>query len=168
MKQKELLSRLDRYIDDELSDAERLEFESRVADSPELSRELSERRAAMSLLSEWSESGATAPAQRMTLGSTLRLGLAAAAAVAVVAVPLSLSRSGDKDPVVAAKPDRPAIVMHTLDEGVEMRSEDDGTIELVVDPFPMKWRTLEDGVQVIRSKSNESDELLVDPFPEEG
>jgi len=166
MAQEERQFMLDRYIDGELSDSERLEFESRLAESPELARELSQRRAAMSLLSEWSEANTAVPAQRMTLGSTLRLGLAAAAAVAVVAVPLSLSRSETEKPEVATSTETKLAISDA--PGVEVRTDADGAVELVVDPFPLKWRTLRDGVQVIRGKSDEADELLVDPFPEEG
>jgi anti-sigma factor RsiW len=167
MTDREMLSRLDRYIDDELSREERLEFESRLGDSPELSAALGERRAAMGLLTDWADELAAPRRTRLTLGWSVRLAVAAAAAIAAVAVPLGLSRSERVGNEVSRKPET-GLTMRSMEEGVEVRSDSDGAVELVVDPFPMKWRTLNNGVQVLRSKSEESDELLVDPFPEEG
>ncbi|MHC4913845.1 MAG: anti-sigma factor family protein [Planctomycetota bacterium] len=159
----ERLSRLDRYIDDELDHDERMDFESRLADSPELSRELAERRAAMGMLADWSDSLVGPPARRrLTLGASLRLALAAAAAVALVAVPLALSRRPD-----ARGADAGGLTWGTMD-GVRLVETGDAATEMVVDPFPMKWRTLSDGVQVIDGESGGPDELVVDPFPEEG
>jgi hypothetical protein len=169
-----MLRKLDRYLDDELSDEQRLEFESRLGEDPELSRELAERRAAMSMLSDWAAAESAPVRPRLTLGTSLRLGLAAAAAAAAVAVPLGLYRSAGTTPPtnevnkVKVVPRTGKLTMRSMSEGVEVREEADGVTELVVDPFPMKWRTLKSGVQVIHGKSGGPDELVVDPFPEEG
>ena len=157
----EMLSSLDRYIDDELSHDARSDFERRLAEDPELSRELAERREAMGMLADWSGSLASPPARRsFSLVASLGLALAAAAAIALVAVPLALSgRRGARDTDALTWGDM---------NGVRLVQNADSAPEMVVDPFPMKWRTLSDGVQVIDGESGEPDELVVDPFPEEG
>ena len=179
----EVTAGLDRYIDDELGREERLDFESHLADCPECSRGLAERRAAMGMLAEWSEpSGGARAAARRPAGATLRLALAAAAALLAVGLFAGLHLEGrparvDGPPAgeaAAGGRDEGAgearkLSMRGLDQGVKvLRDAPGGPVELEVDPFPTNWRTLKDGVRVIHGKSGGPDELVVDPFPEEG
>jgi anti-sigma factor RsiW len=163
----ENLAKLDLYIDGELGAEERLEFESLLADDPALERELAGRRAAMGMLAEWAEGLPAAPRRAGSRArSPLVAALAAAAALALVAGLVGLSRPDPEDR--HARPQtKPKITIVDMEHGVELR-ESEGETELVVDPFPMKWRTLRQGVQVIPSKSGEPETLVVDPFPEEG
>lgn len=158
----EITPEIDRYLDDELSAQERRDFEALLSDSPELSEALSERRAAMAVLGGWADSLTLPGARRARLGPARTVLVAAAAAAALAAVPTALYFAG-------RTPSRPEGQGHRLTlrapgEGVSVNPAG----ELVVDPFPMKWRTLQDGVQVVRGASGEPDALRVDPFPEEG
>ncbi len=140
----EMRTRLDRYVDDELGREERLDFESHLGDCPECSRELGERRAAMGMLADWSASLKARPAPRRAARSRLPLVLAAAAALLLVAVPVGLYLRGEgtqTKPVIKASSGR--LTWRTMDEGVEIvRGKPGEAMELVVDPFPATLRKL--------------------------
>jgi hypothetical protein len=158
----EITPMIDRYLDDELSTQERRDFEALLSDSPELSEALSERRAAMAALSDWADAmPATEPARRRMSPARTAL-VAAAAAAALAAVPAYFYLAGRGPDRSGGEEHR--LTMRSMEEGVTVNAEG----ELVTDPFPMKWRTLQDGVQVVRGASGEPDALMVDPFPEEG
>jgi anti-sigma factor RsiW len=157
-----MLASLDRYLDDELPDAERLAFERELADDPALSAELGLRRAAMTALEDWAGAPCSAP-QHPARPATRRLRLVLAAAIAsAAAVLLLVAGAGDRRSGPATV--RGRLVMRQLDSGVSFSP--DG--ELVTDPFPITWRTLRDGVRVIPGSAERAEELVVDPFPEEG
>jgi anti-sigma factor RsiW len=154
----EMIALLDRYMDDELTDSERNSFEALVADEPELSRELAERRKLMGMLGDWADASETSPEN--TSRSGLLLG--AAAAVAVAATALIASNL----PLQSTTPAEHELRWRDMKNGVSVSSEG----ELTVDPFAaerMQWRKLNktNGVEVIPGKPESSDELLVDPFP---
>jgi len=154
----EMIALLDRYMDDELTDSERKSFESLVADEPELSRELAERRELMGMLADWADAPETASANSSKSG----LLLGAAAAVAVAATALIASNL----PLQSTTPTEDQLRWRDMKNGVSVSTEG----ELTVDPFAadrMQWRKLNktNGVEVIPGKPESSDELLVDPFP---
>ncbi len=139
----EMRAKLDRYIDDELPREERLDVESHLGDCPECSEALSARRAAMGLLADWSGSlGDVRPAPRRPARSRLPLVLAAAAALLLVALPVGLHlRDGSTQP--DPEPASGKLTWRTLDQGVEIvRGGPGEAVELVVDPFPATLRKL--------------------------
>lgn len=158
------LTEIDRYIDDELPAEARSALEAHMADCPECNRAFQERRAAMAMLAEWAGSApepaaATARRELPRRARPARWAvLAAAAALLLIGLSAGLYFTGEPE---GTGPEG-GLNWRTL-EGVEVVEG-----ELVVDPFPVNWRTMKEGVEVVRAGADAPQELIVDPFPEEG
>jgi hypothetical protein len=167
---------LDRYLDGEADRECREAVDRHLATCAECRQALAERRRASELLREWSREPAGSEAAAAGRGArvAVRFLVAAAAGLLVAALCLAQHSQGP-----SAGGDKSAVPVATAGHQLHMRTLGDGGVqvvpgkagepaELIVEAFPLKWRSLSSGVQVIPGKAGEAAELVVDPFPEEG
>ena len=168
---------LDRYMDGETDREGREAVEKHLAGCAGCRAALSERRGASALLKEWGRQPARAVLTATGRGPLVAVRVMLAAAAALLVAGLCLAQYNRSSSAAGARSGAPLLA--SAGHQVNLRALSDGGVqvvpgkagepaELVVEAFPLKWRSLSSGVQVIPGKSGEAAELVVDPFPEEG
>lgn len=125
---------LDRYIDDELCAEDRRNLEAHLADCPECSLALQERREAMSMLADWN-GALTAPRTRPVRRPGLWTALAAAAALLAAGIPVGVHFW--TRPATIGETSHGKLVIRDMESGVTvLPGESGGPTMLMIDPFP--------------------------------